>query len=297
MMIKHSIIMTGSTGYVGSNLLKSFTKEDFSIHLMGRESSLMNVSDNFTKIYGDLSLPLKDNSIDNILDQSIFIHCAASISKDVDDSWKNNVIATKNLLDIAVKKKAKLFIFISTGGVYGENNVACDELTLPNPPNPYNYSKLLAEETVKMYAKNFDMNCLIFRLYFPYAGQNIKGIFNTIPTSIINGSEFIINKNGAPLISSIHVDDISTIITTFIKKPFLPTKFLKIYNLCGDEIISFYDLVNLFAERLSLKPNLKFSDNYVGNILGKNELLKVDLKWSPTKNIRNYIFDEFEFSS
>lgn len=112
-------VITGGTGCVGRNLIDILENEGWEILVLHRESS------DLSKLKGckvkTQVVDLKDkesvlNAIPFNLD-AIF-HVAANLSHDPRDQkeqWEDNVLGTRYLADAALVKKAKRFIFTSTG--------------------------------------------------------------------------------------------------------------------------------------------------------------------------------------
>lgn len=287
------IILSGATGYLGSNLYDYFSNKKKACTVIGRDSLLNDDLVMDSKLIWDLSQPMKESMLEDIPMESVFVHCAAAVSQGIEESWAGNILATKHLLEIAKKRKGLLFIHISTGGVYGaQSDGYSNEMALPAPFNVYTSTKLISEELVQMYAREYGLNCVILRLYFPFGGKNEKGIFATIPRNIAQGKELIVHNEGAPFINPLHMDDIKVVIFKIMEKYSLG-QGIKTYNICGDEVISFQEIINLFAQKMGKKPSLTYSQKTVGNILGDSTLIKNDLDWTPQKSVKSYILNEF----
>ncbi|MCT7630671.1 NAD-dependent epimerase/dehydratase family protein [Aliarcobacter butzleri] len=152
----NKILLTGSSGYVGSNFLSQY-KNKYSFE----KFSLVN-----QKLEN-----IKFESIDAIL------HCAALVHQKVKYPYKKyhniNVDYPVKLAMLAKQNGVKQFVFISTIAVYGENKEKLDENTICNPISSYGKSKLEAEkELLKLNDDNFIVS--IVRLPMIY-GKNAPG--------------------------------------------------------------------------------------------------------------------------
>lgn len=182
------IIVTGGAGFIGSHVVDAYVKNGHRVAIIDNLSTgfRKNCSPK-AKFYKADIRELK--TIEKIFEREkpeIVNHHAAIAS--VVESLKNpiptletNIIGTTNLL-IAFGRhnggKDKKLIFASTGGaIYGSpKKIPADEKTAPSPLSPYALSKLLAEEVIRFYHRQFGLTYLILRysnIYGPR--QNPKG--------------------------------------------------------------------------------------------------------------------------
>ncbi|MGH1371018.1 MAG: NAD-dependent epimerase/dehydratase family protein [Cellvibrionaceae bacterium] len=284
-MSKDRLVITGETGFVGSHLVHSFSEKSNIVSINRRELlNRQNVS--------QLVVPSLAQDLHSIAErvplESTFIHCAASINpKEVGDYWSANVVATRELLELAVARKAKQFILFSTGGVYGyRDGELAQETDSLDPIGIYGHSKVLAEQLANMYSQEYGLNVVVFRLYFPFAEGQRKGIFPLIKSSIKNRSMLTLNVDGAPKLQPVHCDDIVSAVEQAMDK--CPEGY-RVYNLCGDEVFSFADLVDEYALARGVTASVKQSTNTVGDLLACNRLLKKELEWRPEVSCKEFI--------
>lgn len=166
-MINNSILLLGSSGTLGSNILRNI----FFKKCLKPSSKILNLKrkDSITDFF------LKNNI-------NVVIHCAAisSMAKcqiNPIDAINTNIIGTQNLVDVIMSQKKKIkLIYISTDGVYHPNKGNNSEEDELNPYNIYCLTKLCAENIVKTIAKS-----VIVRTRF-YDKKKIK--FNSYATDI-----------------------------------------------------------------------------------------------------------------
>jgi UDP-glucose 4-epimerase len=105
------------------------------------------------------------------------IHFAASIV--VPDSvrdplgyYRNNTVNSRALLEVALDKGVRRFIFSSTAAVYGNpDNAPVSETAALAPMSPYGNSKLMTEMMLKDVGVAYDLAYVILR-YFNVAGAD-----------------------------------------------------------------------------------------------------------------------------
>lgn len=125
----NKILLAGSTGYLGSSFIKQY-KDKYK----------------FEK-FSLLSQKLENINFDRI---DIILHCAALVHQKIEFSYEKyhdiNVDYPVKLARLAKQNGVKLFIFISTIAVYGEDEEELNENTICNPISHYGKSKLEAEK-------------------------------------------------------------------------------------------------------------------------------------------------------
>lgn len=139
--------MTGATGCVGRNLVNELLKQHWDVVVLHRKSSDLSRLRDCQVRFQEVNLhDLQSvrNSIPSNVDA--LFHVAANTSHwaaEADEQWKDNVLATRNLVQVALEKKVKRFIFTSTGATrfYQET----DEKRANEIEPPYVRTKRLSE--------------------------------------------------------------------------------------------------------------------------------------------------------
>jgi GDP-4-dehydro-6-deoxy-D-mannose reductase len=95
------------------------------------------------------------------------IHLAAMLRGAPDELiFENNVRSTVSLLDAISQCDVELFLFASSGGVYGKQDILpIDETAIPLALDPYSRSKLAAEELVRQFAIRSGIRIAIARIF------------------------------------------------------------------------------------------------------------------------------------
>ena len=153
-MIK-KILITGGAGYIGSHIAELLSKNKKELFIADNLStgykSLINKNAKFFKININntkkLKQIIKDNKIDSI------IHLAGSLivnkgEKQPKFYFKNNVLATKNVLHALKGTFVKNIIFSSTAAVYKEGIIKVSEKSKLEPKSVYGKTKLKAEKLI-----------------------------------------------------------------------------------------------------------------------------------------------------
>jgi UDP-glucose 4-epimerase len=182
------VIITGGAGFIASHIADAYIKEGHKVVIID------NLSTGFRKNVNPKAKFYKTDIRDRAAIDRIFKkekpeivnhHAAiAEVVKSLRDPIPTldvNVLGTTNVL-LAFGNHGrganKKFIFSSTGGaIYGEpKKIPADEATPAVPLSPYGLSKLLDEEIIKFYARQYGFDYFIFRYPNVYGPrQNPKG--------------------------------------------------------------------------------------------------------------------------
>lgn len=271
-------VITGGCGFVGLHLCRFFGAQ-------GKVLSVdLEVASGWEEQCDFLEHDLRKEipEIGNY-ERATVVHTAAIMKgRDLSDYWDVNVNGTKNILDWALKTQSKHFIYISSGGVYGYNKGKyMNESDLEDPIGPYGYTKWIGEKVSYMYSKLHQLPVTVIRLYFPYGPGQKAGIFPLIHHSVQKGDQLTIKRDGSPRFNPVHIDDLVSAIANAMKS----YKGCRTYNVCGDDAMSFLDIVRLFEKECGRKANLMYLGEDEGDLLGDNSLIKEELGWEPQKNL------------
>ena len=230
------ILITGGSGFIGTNLINHLNKKKFSI-LNIDKLSYSSTAEKFKSLKNRKNYKFKKLDLMNSknLDVQInsfkpdyIIHLAAEshVDRSIDDPYKffkNNIETTLSLYSSLINyikvKKVKV-IHISTDEVFGSViKKPFIEMDQYNPSSPYSASKASSDMIAKAWAKTFNIKLCILRIsnnYGPY-----QFIEKFIPLSIMK----IINKQKIPLYGKgvnirewIHVEDTCIAIEKILMK-------------------------------------------------------------------------------
>ena len=207
------VVVTGGSGFIGSNLIQLLLKKKFFVINLDKSSYSANPYNvkNFKKNKNYLFFKLDINNkqkIFKILKKykpiGIFNLAAEThVDRSIDDAEnfiKSNVLGVYNLLE-AIRKlenriKNKLrFLQISTDEVYGDipENKKANENYNYNPSSPYSASKASADQLVRSYGRTYGIKTLIANPCNNYGPNQFPEKF--IPKMIYN----IQNNKSLPL--------------------------------------------------------------------------------------------------
>lgn len=236
-----NILITGSTGQVGSELKKLSKEYEYNFFFTTRDSFDITKKD-------ELKTFIESNNID------VIINCAAYTAVDkAEDDYENadliNRKAVKKLATISNKKNIKL-IHISTDYVFdGKNFKPYTEANQTNPNSIYGETKLNGElEMIKVNPEN----SIIIRTSWVYSSFGN----NFVKTMIKLGKSkdklgVIFDQVGTPT----YAKDLAKTILDIL--PSIKNDKVEIYNYSNEGVLSWYDFAKEIMKmaKISCKIN------------------------------------------
>jgi nucleoside-diphosphate-sugar epimerase len=281
------IVVTGSESFIGKKLISSLLENNEKV--IGFDLVEKSQNYNFVKI--DIrSENLEDHIPENT---DVLIHLA-SLSSDPLCKGKSyetfdiNVMGTLNLINAAIKKNVKQFIFASTEWVYEgfSENEEKDEnsiIDITQHKSEYALSKLVSEINLKQEFDNGLSNVTILRFGIIYGPREKNwAAVESIASMVKNNDEVSVGslKTGRRFV---HVFDIvEGIILSIGKSGF------NIINLTGDKIITLNDIIKT-TEKLFNKSITIIEKNPTNISLRNpsNQKAKKLLNWNPKINLED----------
>lgn len=181
------ILVTGGAGYIGSHVVEELINHNYEVVIVdnlssGKRENLHPGAKFYEGDIRDLNFLRDIFAAEKI---SAVMHFAASIEvgesvKEPEKYLENNVTNTAKLLVSMKEAGVNKIIFSSTAAVYGEQEKMPISETAPvRPNNPYGFSKLLAEKTIKYFCQFAGFEGIVFR-YFNACGCRADG--SVLPT-------------------------------------------------------------------------------------------------------------------
>ena len=270
--MKKNILVTGGTGFIGSEITKYLVKNNYKVIVFdnnsrGKTKRLKSVWSKIKFIKGDIrnkkQVYFATKNINSIIHLAYVNGTKFFYSK----PYEILEIATKgmiNLIDACKINNIEEFYLASSSEVYQTPlKIPTDEkemLKIPDVYNPrYSYGggKIISELLGLHFAKKNLKKFIIFRPHNVYSGD--MGNEHVIPEfikrieNIKTDGKFLIHGTGNEKRSFIHIDD-------FIKafdKIFKKGKNQEIYNIGTTEIIKIKDLAKKIAKIFNINIKLK----------------------------------------
>jgi len=249
------ILVTGATGFIGSNLAGSLATMGYDTVVTGRAETQVEIS-RLNRLQsagvsvqaGSLLDPGFAASIVHGCDAVIHL-AAAQHEGNVPDSYFRdiNVGATRLLVEAAIGAGARRFVYGSTIGVYGEAaDGQLDEDSPLRPANIYGRTKAEAETVVSEYAARIQ-TCIarISETYGPGDFRLLK-MFRAIARG-----RFPVIGPGTNLRQVIYVDDLVRALLLTAEQP---EAVGQTFVLCGSDVMNTNEMVQKVAVAVGHRP-------------------------------------------
>lgn len=289
------ILVTGSCGFVGTNIVKRFAPEH---HVIGidnlsradTDKNLLYLRRNF--IWDFRKVDITNFDFNELPEVDVIFHMAAqvgvqsSINDPVND-FNQNILGTVKVLEYARRHTKKpIVIYASTNKVYGDIQV--DKPVSEDQPlnfhTPYGVSKGSADQYVLDYSRIFGVPGVVFRQSCIYGthqlGKEEQGWVAWFIIANHTGQPLTIYGDGTQVRDALFVDDLVDLYTLAIEKIDLAKG--QAFNAGGGikNILSLNDLV----KKANITTPISYSDwrpadqkYYVSDI----SKLKNVLGWEP----------------
>lgn len=189
-----TVLITGSTGFVGAALVKQLASlMTCQVRALVRSKGVV-FAESVTPVYVGSDYLTSGNVPLSGVD--VLIHCAARVhvmsdasSDPLSEYRKINVAGTLNLAKQAAQSGVKRFIFISSIKVNGEETRVGTPFTaedIPAPSDPYGVSKMEAEQQLMSLGKEIGMEIVVIRPVLVY-GPGVKANFRSMMSWLNKG--------------------------------------------------------------------------------------------------------------
>lgn len=261
--MKKKILITGSSGYIGTNLFK-YLKKKYDLFLIdklkqvGKKKIQINLKNKIK-----LEKFFKKNNINTV------IHLASeTFDSPQNIVYNENIESSINLINLAKKYKVKQIIFASSMSIFEKNyKNLIKETEKPSAKNKYGLSKIFVEKELKKLKK---INVTIFRLPIVIGqsrGHRMAILFELIRQNL---PIFLID-NGKNKIQFVSIDELNYAI-----KKSIGLRGFNIFNIGCSKSYSFRENLEYIANKVQSRSRFISLNKYVGlNIINVLVFLKL----------------------
>jgi len=297
--MKKKVIITGSSGFIGSALTERLKKK---YKVIGIDKINRNISSDIKFYQKDINFDLPD-----IKDVYAVIHLAArpgvrNSHELFDEVCKDNILGTQRIIKKCIENwKPKRLLIASSSSVYGDKGrggLELEEYESLSPRSPYAMSKCANEYLISTY-KNCgmlkDIECTSMRFFTVYGPhQRNELAIRAFTDWILKDQPIILYGDGKQKRDFTHIDDICSAIEILIST----NKILySAYNIGSNESHSINEIICYIAKITGKKVTIDYRprDIYdVDETLADINRMK-ELGWSPKINFYEGLRGQIEW--
>ena len=240
------ILVTGSEGFVGKVLTANLLERGHDVVGIDRVCTS-------TLQYKCHKIDLSKEIWVNPCSYDLVVNCAAAKGDwNISDQefYRDNVLATENLLDYIRKCKVKKIIHFSTVAIYSRDVIDGGEGTKIKPDSVYGQTKLDSEILVKEFAIKEGIPTVVLRPSVIYGRDNYANMFNLIQ-QLSRALPFQINPAGVTK-SHVSVRNVVDVVLRF-SNPSYSVKGIEVYNLTERPYHDLNTMIGIICDELEVK--------------------------------------------
>ena len=300
MEAKTNILITGSTGFIGSSVFRELLKNKNNyFFLLIREESNVKRINNFldterVKIFffKDLEKIFKINNIDFVL------HLGTNYIKfdepnDHKSLTDDNISKPSKILDLSLKYKARGFINTGTFFEVDDNESFVTEQSNIKPYNFYAKTKVKFQQYLDSSCD--EINSVTLRLFSPYGPDDNQKVIPFITKAFLKNIDFEI-ENPHINCDFTYVEDIALAYKKAIQKIDEGFELPSLINICSGQFYTLNEIIKILKSISRSKINPKFRNNTKIPVKrSSNKLANEILGWNSNTSINDGLLSTYNF--
>jgi len=298
------VLITGGSGFVGSNLAKSLASLGAKVFLLSRSRKkvlILKGTSNIFLIRGDIGdFQFLNRVITKNRIQVIF-HLAAQPIVEIGQesplqTFNTNIKGTWNILEAARLNNPEKIIITSSVHVYGNNpNLPFKEEFYPQPSRPYETSKAAADLLAQSYADTYGLPVEIPRfanLYGP-GDLNFSRLIPKVIKNILEDNHPRVWDLGS-VRDFLFIEDALSAFLSLSQTKTKDRKRIRVTNFGSGEPVNIVDLVKKILAisgnkktQIKIEKIPKMRKNEIQKQYVSIEKAKVEFNWSPYFDLNN----------
>ena len=254
------ILILGSEGFIGSNLVQYFLKENYNV--VGCDISEASKNKNIVYIPNDKK-PEFWNYLFTQTSPDICINAAGngsiaySIQYPLKDFEANCYDLVCVLEAIRLSSNFCKYLHISSAAVYGNpTDLPVREDGALNPISPYGWHKLQSENICREYSELYGINIAIIRPFSVYGNGLKKQLLWDICEKLRNSDRITLYGTGNETRDFIHINDLAKLIQIITEKD---NYKCEIYNAASGIEVSVNHVAIIMKQNFDDSKNISFS--------------------------------------
>jgi UDP-glucose 4-epimerase len=316
-----NIFITGGAGYIGSTTSDALIKAGHHVTVYdslvtGHRQSVpkdahfiqADISDSFS-----LAVALTAKKYDAVMHFAAFIEAGESM-KDPGKFFRNNLVNSLALMDMAIKAKVKRFVLSSTAAVYQSSEEPLSEESPLGPTNTYGYTKLAVEQSLEWYRQIHGLHFAALRYFnasgaLPGRGEAHQPESHLIPrvlqvaqgqaeTAYIFGTDYP-TPDGTCIRDYVHIGDLVS--AHILALEALAERDKMVYNVgsgSGYSVREVIDTARLVSGKAIPVIEMERRPGDSARLVASSEKIRRELGWKPQHDsIKDIIASAWEWHS
>ena len=260
-------LVTGGAGFIGSHVARHCLKLGYEVIVLD------DLSGGFVDQVPTAATFIQGSVTDRDLVQRVFAeyepdyvyHLAAYAAEGLSHfirrfNYTNNLIGSVNLINEAVKHRARCFVFTSSIAVYGSNQLPMHEDLIPQPEDPYGIAKYAVELDLQAAHELFGLNYIIFRPHNVYGehqniGDRYRNVVGIFMNQIMQDKPMTIFGDGMQTRAFSHIDDVAPYIANSVN---IPEAYNEVINIGADKPYTVRHLAKVVARAFGVAPDIQY---------------------------------------
>jgi nucleoside-diphosphate-sugar epimerase len=287
-----TIVVTGGCGFIGHALTTSLIELGHPVRVIDAMwfGNYLPKHENLEVVKADVR-NLEESCFEGV--DTIF-HLANVANDPCSDlnsklNWEVNALASMQLVEMAIKKEVRQFVFASSGSVYGvkEEPLVTEELSLV-PISDYNKTKMISERVLLSYADKIMVSCIRPATVCGYSPRMRLDLSVNMLTMQALTNQKITVFGGDQTRPNIHIRDLVSVYVHALNNP---EKMTGIFN-AGFENISIMEIAERVVRHVPAEIIVTESNDPRSYRLSSQKLL--DTGFAPASSVEEGILEVIE---
>jgi len=290
----NTVLITGVAGLLGSRLADWIIENKSEYRVVGIDDLSGGYKENINTKVIFYCLDVNHLDIKDIFEKEkpdYVFHFSAYAAEGLSPfirqyNYKNNLVATAQIINECIKHSVKRLVFTSTLAVYGHGEGGLfNEKQTPNPIDPYGVAKYACEMDIQIAGKQHNLDWCIIRPHNVYGiKQNIwdkyRNVLGIWMFQHMNGDPMTIFGDGTQTRAFSYIDDN---LEPLWKSAILPNASKQIINLGGIEEVSINEACDTLIKVIGAGDKLYLE--------GRHEVKHSIPTWQKSVDILGYSYN------
>lgn len=264
------ILVTGAAGFIGSHLCRRFLEQGHVVVALddlsgGCRTNLPADHVRLVFVRGSildeelLSRLFKEQALDYVC--HLAAYAAEVLSHFIKRyNYRNNLIGSVNLINLAIIHEVKCFMYTSSAAVYGEMQAPASEDDVPVPTDSYGIAKLAVEHELRVSASHFGLPFVIFRPHNVYGeyqniGDRYRNVIGIFMNQIMRGEQLSIFGDGSQTRAFSYIGDILEPLAACLGREEM---YGQVFNVGADQQHSLRELAQVVLSAFDAQRGIRF---------------------------------------